>query len=366
MQKTSLQSLPPEIRLEIWTQLLTLNSIPRSFGYTSPYRDGLGRTGDEEDDPSLTLPPLRTHAMILASRQLSAEYRQAYYERTNFFLRVDSTNAFRTLPQLASSSSTTPSLLSATSNSAASSLPNFWNAPVALLSSLRHCTLYVEIGDIACAPPSVHSAAGAVRALRDPSDGRRAMMNFSSYEELKAGDAPFDSTLLSAVIAMLAAMKQLRSIIIVWETSTPLHTSPRLTPTRTANWTWPVLGKPVVDTLRMRACAGALRKWQVQVGDRYADTMLQAEKGEGGLWNEKGTGLIFTSYVRLPRLEIENLLGKSVDPSAVYVQLLGVYGELGGAYGQLSMSGVWEIPQCAAARVLGLDATSGIYLGIRA
>ncbi|XTI89982.1 hypothetical protein V2W45_1406533 [Cenococcum geophilum] len=60
--------------------------------------------------------------MLLANRQLHAEYVQAFYERTSFFFYVDTNNGTRP--------ATVP----------------FWTLPPALLPNLRQCKLYIDLG----------------------------------------------------------------------------------------------------------------------------------------------------------------------------------------------------------------------------
>ena len=63
--------------------------------------------------------------MLLANRQLHAEYAQAFYERTSFLFNIDANNGTR---------------------------PAFWTLPPALLPNLRRCKLYVELGELTRVP----------------------------------------------------------------------------------------------------------------------------------------------------------------------------------------------------------------------
>lgn len=77
-----------------------------------------------------------THSMCLVSRKLGAEYRQLYYERTRFFLRIHLGNVLHGIPHLIHGTS------------ASEAFPDFWGAPKILFEYLRECTVYVELGDI--------------------------------------------------------------------------------------------------------------------------------------------------------------------------------------------------------------------------
>jgi hypothetical protein len=85
---------------------------------------------------------LRCHGMLLANRQLHAEYAQAFYRRARFFFCVDDNNGTRP--------ATTP----------------FWTLPPALLPNLRRCNLTVEIGMLALVPGfSMEALAARIEAL---------------------------------------------------------------------------------------------------------------------------------------------------------------------------------------------------------
>jgi hypothetical protein len=252
-----LQCLPAELRFLIYNHLFTLNNVPPSYGYT----------GLPHNRPSA---PLRTHALLLASSQLSLEYRQAFYERTRFFLRIDTSNAFRGAPGL----STTPT------SSTNTPIPDFWNTPTSLVTSLRHCTLYIEIGDIAPHARSTHSLALEHRANASLSEAklvREEMKRFSSFAAMQAANSHFDNTLVAAVHALLDAMKQLRSVQLVWDTG--VDRSIR----RGAGtcWGWEELGVPFVRVLEGRK---GLREVMVRVGDSQVDHVRHVKRGEGGTW----------------------------------------------------------------------------------
>ncbi|KAF2009916.1 hypothetical protein BU24DRAFT_427952 [Aaosphaeria arxii CBS 175.79] len=290
----SLCNLPTEIRLEIFNHLLNVSHVPSSYGYTGPARVSTRTLARPK-------PTTVRHGMVFVSKTLGAEYRQAYYERTRFFLRIDSQNCFTAVPALINSSSssggtTSPTAVAQPSGPGAhepqqqpqqqqqyqDGVPNFWNAPLALLSSLRHCTLYIELGDIASSPRSSHSLSQVVRSHRDIFEARRVreeMKTFSSFDDLKAGDAEFDSTLMAAVQRLLDQMAQLRSIQLVWETSVPVRA--RFTTACATNWMWVSLGQPFVEGLRRRA---NLRGLQVKLGDSFGDTVYVAQRGKEGKW----------------------------------------------------------------------------------
>ncbi|OCL05667.1 hypothetical protein AOQ84DRAFT_224640, partial [Glonium stellatum] len=82
--------LPTELRLQIYNYLLL--SVPPSYGYT--HEDRPRRPPHAFRQPPGS--PLRGHGILLANRQLHAEYTQAFYERTSFFFFIDANNG---LPQ---------------------------------------------------------------------------------------------------------------------------------------------------------------------------------------------------------------------------------------------------------------------------
>ncbi|KAF2658733.1 hypothetical protein K491DRAFT_689805 [Lophiostoma macrostomum CBS 122681] len=286
----SLSSLPAELRFLIYAHLFVLNGVPTSFGYSS--RPQL-RHGNRYT-------PLRTHALLLASTQLSLEYRHAFYERTRFFLRIDSSNAFRGAPGLAipigcvsepatgtsSPSTLTPVLASATPPPTSTSptpppIPRFWwHMPSDLLPHLRHCTLYIEIGDIAPSAPSTHSLALEHRANASLSEAklvREEMKRYSSFAAMQAANRQFDDTLVDAVHKLLEAMRQLRSVMLVWDTSV----DQRIRRGAGTCWGWEELGGPFVRVLEGRE---GVREVRVRVGDCKSDHEVLVRRGEGGVW----------------------------------------------------------------------------------
>lgn len=255
----SLCDLPAEIRLDICDAILDLSNIPRSYGYTAPLHI-----------PHKTA--LHTHGMLLVNQAISAEYRQAFYERTKFFFRIDSHNAFRGIPELALQDQAQGQDAAET----AAGLPNFWDAPDALLANLRHCTLFVEIGEVACHRQSAHSLSVLVR----PSAGLRSFSpteapTLTSDEDVAAKDAAFDAAFVAAVHKLLDGMLQLRSVQLVWETTPGIRS---YWETLTGDWTWEGLGEPFLEILMGKRL---LREALVKVGDKENDLTRQAKRVEG-------------------------------------------------------------------------------------
>ncbi|OCK87231.1 uncharacterized protein K441DRAFT_671048 [Cenococcum geophilum 1.58] len=106
-------ALPTELRLQIYNYLLL--SGP-SYCYT--HADLLSLHLRQRRRRS----PFSRHSMLLANRQLHAEYMQAFYERTSFSFYIDTDNGRR--------SATVP----------------FLTLPPALLRNLRTCRLWVDLG----------------------------------------------------------------------------------------------------------------------------------------------------------------------------------------------------------------------------
>ncbi|KAF2688202.1 hypothetical protein K458DRAFT_415229 [Lentithecium fluviatile CBS 122367] len=259
-QKPSLCNLPAELRLEICNHLLSANNIPCSYGYTGPISPSANK------DHKIQLPPRppHRHALLFVSKQFSAEYRQCYFERTTFFLRVDRDNAFSTVPELDRHQKRTR---------ASVGVPNFWRAPDALLRSLRHCTLYIELGDIASAHQSRHSVALNKR------DSRNKLKAFGSLSEIRAQDAIFDTAIISSILLLLPHMQQLRTVQLVWDTSTESYTRAWGNSTK---WNWETMGEVFVDCLKRKG----MRRIVVKVGDRFGHDMWKG-KWDDGEW--KGT-----------------------------------------------------------------------------
>ena len=120
-------ALPTELRLQIYNYLIPSESTsyygPRLRQHRRRYA-------------------LRRHGMLLANRQLHAEYAQAFYKRTSFIFYVDDNNG--TQP------ATTP----------------FWTLPPALLPNLRECDLTVRVGMLALVPGfSMEALAARIEAL---------------------------------------------------------------------------------------------------------------------------------------------------------------------------------------------------------
>lgn len=161
--------------------------------------------------------------------------------------------------------------------------PNFWRAPDALLANLRHCTLFVELGEIACDAKAIHSLSRITRSnlsLTDARAVRGELKTFRSHAEVKAKDAEFDSSIVSAVLALLEHMQQLRSVQLVWDTTVAGTRTSRATSSNT-NWTWDFLGAVFLDCLKEKR---NMRELRVKVGDRYGDTVYQGKKIDGGEW----------------------------------------------------------------------------------
>ncbi|KAH7116002.1 hypothetical protein B0J11DRAFT_510351 [Dendryphion nanum] len=280
--KSSFCDLPAEIRLVICNYLLDANNIPRTYGYTGPVPISTSRSMVNTGGGSAQGPRIRKHALGFASKQIGAEYRQAFYERTRFFLRIDDHNAFRAIPSLSQSATTPPPTLT--------DVPNFWRAPDALLTSLRHCTLYIELGDIASAPQSTHSLAQVIRASQANSEATRVreeMKTFSSYDQLKEQDTIFDHTIQDAIYNLLQHMGQLRSVQVIWDTTSFRHrnmywsVSSQMSVRAATKWQWKDLGEPLVERLQQRR---QLKKLQVKVGDMHEDWVYNSERVEGGGW----------------------------------------------------------------------------------
>ena len=109
-------ALPAELRFQIYNYLL-LSEPNCSHTHVDMLRPPLRQPAPV---------PLRRHGMLLANRQLHAEYAQAFYERTNFFFYVG-TN---------------------TDNGEQSITVPLRTLPPALLPNLRQCKLYVELGAV--------------------------------------------------------------------------------------------------------------------------------------------------------------------------------------------------------------------------
>jgi hypothetical protein len=106
-------ALPTELRLQIYNYLLLL-SVP---SYSYRHADIISPRLRQRRRRS----PFRRHGMLLANRQLHAEYIQAFYERTSFSFYINAENHTRI--------ATVP----------------FLTLPPALLCNLRQCKLCVDL-----------------------------------------------------------------------------------------------------------------------------------------------------------------------------------------------------------------------------
>ena len=127
-------ALPAELRLQIYNYLLSGSSCSYTYVDVDMLRLPLCQRRRRS--------PFRQHGMLLANRQLHAEYAQAFYKRTSFIFYVDDNNG--TQP------ATTP----------------FWTLPPALLPNLRECDLTVRVGMLALVPGfSMEALAARIEAL---------------------------------------------------------------------------------------------------------------------------------------------------------------------------------------------------------
>lgn len=270
----SLVNFPTELLLDIFNQLLEFNNIPRSYGYT-----GAVPSAPTSNSSPYTPPKSRhKHATFFVSKQFSALYSQCFYERTTFFLRIDSKSAFKGVPDL--SRKLRPNHQASHSEG----IPDFWGAPKALLSSLRHCTLFIELGDIATHPHSLHSISSIARSnisLDDAHVVRKELETYSSLAEIRAQDALFDSALISAVLTLFAHMQQLRSVNLVWDIA--IHSMTSTAIRNNTNWDWERLGETFVACLKRKRMMGEVR---VKVGDQWKDASWNGAR-EDGVWKGK-------------------------------------------------------------------------------
>jgi hypothetical protein len=190
--------------------------------------------------------------MVLVSKQLSAEYRQAFYERTKFFLRIYGHNAFKGIAPLE---------VTMTRPNTQPPLPNFWDAPDALLMNLRHCTLFVELGDSAC-----YSASMRLQTVRLG----------TAIERQWVQGAVFDKAMEDAVGRLLEGMHQLRSVQLVWETTVGDRQS-----ISTEGWSWEQFGDPFVKMFQEKR---TLKRFQVRVGDMSENVEWKGDRAKGGKW----------------------------------------------------------------------------------
>lgn len=328
----SLTNLAVELRMEVWNHLFNTNNVSRSYGYTGlPARAiPVGRpppwsTCEFLGDPQLpavnemlqnywiqlhllesenrkrlemarrerpklngtvqqwetiayeveqemyqfaqSVPPMpvsvtTTHSMILVSKQLGAEYRQTYFNRTRFFLRIGLHNVLEGIPHLITAS---PERLI---------FPNFWRTSPELFENLRSCTLYIELGDI---EKAVH-----VDRLH-PSGVLK--------------DTTFDTNITTAIQALIASMRQLQNVKLVWSTScsdrVPLSLRTDPTPLHTFHHAWQrprlPLDKAMTDYNRgvfIDAFANTLmakksiRQFYISIGDEVEDLDIKWERGK--------------------------------------------------------------------------------------
>ncbi|OCK81522.1 hypothetical protein K432DRAFT_381275 [Lepidopterella palustris CBS 459.81] len=232
---SALMALPIELRLQIFSYLL--HNMPSSYGYT-------GSDQPEPSDSVLTAAasparqtPLRRHGMLLANAQLSAEYTQAFYERTDFFFYISGSNGLR---------------------------PPFWKLSPAMLPNVRRCKLYIELAAI--------ESRGALPA----GGGSVCRRSFSTRD------------FLGRVLGMLTEMRRLRELHLVWDISAgPYPPRARLREVQVKRaraaeakgWDMEFLGMRVVEEMKGRE---SMRGMVVAVGDEVV--RMRREKG---VWIEE-------------------------------------------------------------------------------
>jgi hypothetical protein len=115
--------LPKELRDNVYYYALL--SVPGSFNYSEP-------TPPIQQKPTKSVTFCR-HGLLLANKQISYEYAQAFYNRTSFFFHISSAN-YRWIRERKSP------------------LPGeewFWKLSPDLISNVRSCKVYIEFNDIA-------------------------------------------------------------------------------------------------------------------------------------------------------------------------------------------------------------------------
>ena len=211
--------------------------------------------------------------MIIVSKQLSAEYRQVYYERTSFFLRIDHQNLSRGIPHLAKEEK--EEVVSQPP------VPNFWGASKSLFENLRYCTLYIELSSIEKAQGPVSQRAG-----------------WGWHRKLN------DTDVTTSIQTLIRSMRQIRTIHIVCDTNLRRHASSTMAkdlkqtcvgrkPYFTAEERrqeyaqairkiyWNTFIRPFADLLMSKR---SLRKFRIKIGDAAADLELSSEAGQNGQW----------------------------------------------------------------------------------
>jgi len=305
--KLSLYDLPPEIRLEICgasciadarsiffnlgsanlfipfsDAILDLSNVPSTYGYTGPFN--LHRK-----------PELQKHGMILVSKTISAEYRQAFYERTNFFLRIDNRQAYKAIPILHRMSVTAADrfqLQDERITAKDATLPNFWDAPDAMLRNLRHCTLFVELGEIVQHRKNAYlqSVARNSTTTKNLHEGAKSMRSFlqsrkfkghineNIRENVKEDNKALVSKIASTIHRLLDGMQQLRSIHLVWETTMGTDRDQSCAEL----FKWEDFGYPFVYRLQK---IWNLKEFRIKIGNRLNDRGCEGVKTEGGKWH---------------------------------------------------------------------------------
>jgi hypothetical protein len=224
-------ALPTELRLQIYNYLIPSESTSY-YGPADPPADPPGPRLRQHRRRYA----LRRHGMLLANRQLHAEYMQAFYERTSFSFYIDTDNGMWIATDNGIWIATAPFL----------TLP-----PPALLRNLRQCKLCVDLGMLPC---------GLVFSTK-------------AY--------------VARIEALLGRMKRVRWVHLVWDYAITM--GPALWELEEDEWLrelwrkeeelWEWLGERFVQ--RLKGGAG-MRGMIVTVGERT----LKLEK-EGAEWVER-------------------------------------------------------------------------------
>jgi hypothetical protein len=271
--KPSLCNFPAEIRLEIWTNLLSLLNTPtyHSYTHTGPIPPTDHRHANQAVF-SAQHPKSETykHSVLLVSQQFSHEYRQCFYERTTFFLRVDAMNAFLGVPELNGEQPPWAMETVIDNNKGlGTGIPRFWGDSDALLRNVRHCTLFIELG--------------AVASKNMDSYGESGFLNMVVAVERWNF---FDTTIVDSILRVLHSMQQLRSISLVWAVGTSARFLFRSS-------VWDRFGKPSEEVLKEKK---SVVECKVKVGNQFQETVWSGKR-EKGVW--KGTWEIYEDTAAL-------------------------------------------------------------------
>jgi hypothetical protein len=205
----------------------------------------------EDNQQATHLPSVsKTHSMILVNKMLGAEYRGVFYQRTNFFFRLDHPNMARGYYGIESIAH----------DRTIAVVPAFWRIPSDFVSNIRHCTLFVELS--------------VIESLAFAFDKSQ---RFTEYMPI------LDAALAGSVGVLLVNMRQLRNLHLIWDTDLEdrgpsKSDDPREMQVKTDEYNWRVF----IWQFMILKARPSLQHVSIKVGNARRALQLKARRERNG------------------------------------------------------------------------------------